>query len=168
MKKIAILYKNQSPILDAIKYYLSDYEVECLTTPSGMDKYDLVINLGVEYDGEALACHHSLLPAYDTREPVKDAILDGVKVTGITIYYTKSKKIVAQYPVFINNDTHYDELKQELAYVEQTLFPLVIQKIVNNEPFETRTLLNSGCNGSCGDKGISSNKCIGGCSGCSH
>ena len=166
MKKIVILYKNQSPILDAIKYYLSDHEVECLTTPSGMDRFDLVVNLDVEYSGEALACHHSLLPAFDSKEPVKDAILAGVKLTGITIYYTKSKKIVAQYPVFINNETHYDDLKQELAYIEQALFPLVIQKILKNEAFEVRALLKSGCGNSC--RGVNSDKCIGGCSGCSH
>jgi folate-dependent phosphoribosylglycinamide formyltransferase PurN len=98
-----------------------------------------------------------LLPAFNSKEPVKDAILAGVKVTGITIYYTKSKIIIAQYPVFINNNTHYDELVQELDYIEQTLFPLVIQKVLNNEPFEVRALLNKSCSGNCG-----------GCSGCSH
>lgn len=157
MKKIAILYKNYSPVIDAIKYQLSDCEVDCLTNPSDMDRFDLVTNFGVEYDGEALACHYSLLPAFDCKEPVKEAILAGVKVTGISIYYTKSKKIAAQYPVFINNDTHFEDLEQELKYIEQTLFPLVIEKVLNNEPFEVQTLLNKSCSGSCG-----------GCNKCSH
>ena len=157
MKKIAILYKNYSPIIDAIKYKLPDCEVDCLIAPTGMDKYDLIVNLGIEYEGEALACHYSLLPAFNSEEPVKEAILSGVKVTGITMYNTKSQKIVAQYPIFINNETHYDELEQELKYLEQTLFPLVIQKVINNEPFEVGTLMNHGCGAKCG-----------GCSGCKH
>jgi phosphoribosylglycinamide formyltransferase-1 len=157
MKKVAILYREHSPIIDAIKYQLADCVVESMTELLGMGGYDLVVNLGSNYDGEALACHHSLLPAFNSKEPVKDAILAGIKVTGITIYYTKSNKIIAQYPVFINNNTHYDELVQELDYIEQTLFPLVIQKVLNNEPFEVRALLNKSCSGNCG-----------GCSGCSH
>lgn len=157
MKKVAILYKDYSPIIDAIKYQLSDCDIDCLTASDDIKGYDLVINLGIEYDGEALMCHHSILPAFDTNEPVKDAILSGVKVTGITIYYTKSKKIVAQYPVFISNETHFDQLEQELKYIEQTLFPLVIKKILENEPFEIRKLLNNSCGGSCRS-----------CSGCSY
>ena len=162
MKNIAILYTNYSPLIDAIKYQLSDYEVICLTIPADMDKYDMVINLGVEYDGEALACHHSLLPAFDTEEPAKDAILSGVKVTGVTVYYTKSKKIIAQYPVFINNDMHFDQLEQELKYLEQVLFPIAIHKILNNEPIDIRRLLNTPCGSNCGSKHT------GGCRGCSH
>ena len=157
MKKVAILYREYSPIIDAIKYQLADCVVDSLTELSGMGEYDLIVNLGSNYDGEALACHHALLPAFNSEEPVRDAILAGVKVTGITIYYTKSNKIIAQYPVFINNNTHYEELEQELDYIEQTLFPPVIHKVLNNEPFEVRALLNKSCSGSCG-----------GCSGCSH
>lgn len=157
MKHVAILYSEYSPLIDAIRYQLQDCEVDCITESKNMDKYDLVIRLDGQYGGEALTSHYSLLPAFNCEEPVREAILSGVKVTGITIYYTKSGKIVAQYPVFIKNDTHYDELKQELSYIEQTLFPLVIHKIINNEPFEVRALLNKSCSGNCG-----------GCSGCSH
>ena len=157
MKKVAILYKDYSPVIDVIKHQLSDCRVDSFSTPDDIGNYDLVINLGVSFDGEALACRHSLLPAFDCDEPVKEAILAGVKVTGITIYYTKSEKIVAQYPVFINNETHFDELEQELKYVEQTLFPPVIRKILDNEPFEIHALINQGCGGQCG-----------GCGSCSH
>lgn len=157
MKKVAILYKDYSPIIDAIKYELSDCQVDCLTSSSAMDKYDIVINFGINYDGEALTCHHSLLPAFDSKEPVKDAILAGVKVTGVTIYYTKSKRIIAQYPIFIDNSKHYDEIKQEILYIEQVLLPIVAKKILDNKPFDVRTIINGGCGHNCG-----------GCSACSH
>jgi len=156
MKHVAILYSEYTPLIDAIKYQLSDCEIDCLKEANAKS-YDLVINLGVPFEGHALCCHHSLLPAFDCDEPVKEAILAGVKVTGITIFYTNPEKIVAQYPVFISNNTHYDELEKELTYIEQTLFPLVAQRLLNNEPFEVRALLNKTCSGSCG-----------GCKSCSH
>ena len=157
MKKVEILYTEYAPVIDAIKYQLQDCEIDCLTEPNNNENYDLVINFGVKYDGEALACHYSLLPAFNVQEPVKEAILAGVKVTGITIFYTKSKKIVAQYPVFIKNYSHYDDIEQELKYVEQALFPLVIQKVLKNEFFDAKELLKGGCAGNCG-----------GCNGCNR
>ena len=150
MKKIAILYTKYSPVIDAIKCRLKGVCVDCVTSLDN-EKYDLVILSN--YDGmcerDALVCHHSLLPSFDSNNPVKQAILAGVKLTGITIYYTKTKKIVAQYPVFINNDMHYDNLKQELMYVEQTIFPLVAENILENKPFDIKSLLTNKCSGKC-------------------
>ena len=158
MKKVAILYTNYSPVIDAIKYKLKDVSVDCITSLDE-EKYDLIILSN--YDGiceeNALLCHHSLLPSFDCNNPVKQAILAGVKVTGITIYYSKTKKIIAQYPVFINDDMHYDNLKQELDYVEQTILPLVVEKIIENKPFEISSLVSNKCNSLCG-----------GCSSCKH
>ena len=158
MKKIAILYSEYMPVIDAIKYNLSDCTVDCIKTSGNIKEYDLVINLCPnEYDTESIACRHSLLPAFDCEEPEKEAILAGVKVTGITVYYTKTRKIIAQYPVFIKNDTHFDELKRELDYLEQTILPLVAKKLINNEPFELSSIMNKGCSGNCG-----------GCLSCNH
>jgi len=158
MKKIAILYSEYKPVIDAVKYSLSGCTTECLTEFDNTKQYDLVINLcPKKYDTESIACHHSLLPAFNSEEPEKEAILAGVKVTGITVYNTKDGSIITQYPIFIKSDTHYDELKQELDYLEQTILPLVAKKLVNNESFEISSLLNKGCNGNCG-----------GCSSCSH
>ena len=158
MKKIAVLYSEYSPVIDAIKYSLQDCTIDCLTTAKNPGDYDLIICLNNnKTEGNAIACHHSLLPAFECDEPEKEAILNGVKITGITIYYINTKKIIAQYPVFINNDTHYDDLMQELTYIEQTLLPVITKKLINNEPFEVQKLINKGCVGACG-----------GCSSCSH
>ena len=159
MKNIAILYSEYSATIDAIKYQLADYNVDCVTAPPKEGEYDLVIlsDYKDDYCGNAVMCHHSLLPSFDNKEPIKQAMLEGVKVTGITIFFTKPRQIIAQYPVFINNSTHYDELKQELRYIEQILYPLVIEKVLKNEPFEVRTLLKKTCSGNCG-----------GCSSCNH
>ena len=152
MKKVAVLYSKYIPLIDAIKSM--GYVVDCYTSPDfNPDEYDLVVSAGYkeEVPFNTIKSHLSLLPAFEESEPVKDAFLAGVKVTGVTIFLTKSKRIIAQYPVFIHNDAHYEELKQELEYIEQTLFPIVIDKILKNEPFECRTLLNTrpcgGCKG---------------------
>lgn len=95
-----------------------------------------------------LKTHYSLLPAFsNSDDPVRDAILAGVKVTGITL--TLGDKIVAQYPIFITNDMHYDNLKLYLEEIANKLLPLVQEKLESNEQFEIRDLMKSKCNG-CG------------------
>lgn len=97
-----------------------------------------------------LKIHYSLLPAfYNSDDPIRDAILAGVKVTGITL--TLEDRIVAQYPIFITNDMHYDELKLYLEHIAGVMFPLVKEKLEKNEVFEIQTLMAankcSGCKG---------------------
>ncbi len=95
-----------------------------------------------------LETHYSLLPAFaDSDDPVRDAILAGIKVTGITL--TLENKIIAQYPIFITNEMHYDNLKLYLEQVGEKLRSVVEEKIKNNEQFEVKDLMKSGCHG-CG------------------
>lgn len=95
-----------------------------------------------------LKLHYSLFPAFhQSDDPIRDAILAGVKVTGITI--TLEDKIVAQYPIFITNEMHYDNLKLYLEQIGEKLLLLVKEKIENNEQFEVKDLMKSGCH-NCG------------------
>lgn len=154
MKKIAILYETYQPIIDSLKSL--GYNTDCYTSLDfNPDDYDLIIS--TDYKNEipfrVLTSHLSLLPAFADKEPVKNAVLSGVKVTGVTVYYTNPEKFLAQYPVFIYNDAHYDEIYQELTYLEQALLTAVASKILKNEPFESKTLLTG--------------KHCGRCSGCS-
>ena len=50
---------------------------------------------------------------------------------------------------------HIEPIGKE--YLEQTIYPLILEKILNNEPFEIRQLLSKGCSGNCG-----------GCNSCKH
>ena len=160
MKNIVIIYSEYSPVIDAIKYNLSEYTVTAEHIKDykrNKDDYDLIICLNnIKVEGKAITCHHSLLPSFNCEDPEKEAIIQGVKVTGITIYRTDTGKIITQYPVFIDNDMHYDNLKRELSYLEQTLLPVTAKKIINNEPIEMRSLLNNKC---CNNRG---------CTACSH
>lgn len=159
MKKLALLYSTYTPTIDSIIAHLKDFDVTCLTTPDNLDIYDLVANINYKSEVEQnhVAVHHSLLPAFESEEPVKDAILAGVKVTGITFYYTNPKKIITQYPIFISNASHYDDVAKELEYLEQTIYPLILERLLENKPFEIRNLLSKGCSGNCG-----------GCNSCKH
>lgn len=160
MKKLLILYSEYSPTIDAIKFKLQDSAtIDCkVKAPSDeeLKNYNLIVltDYKSKVDFDAVNIHYSLLPSFDGNEPVKDAIMSGVKVTGITIYNTKSKKIIAQYPVFIKDEFHYDELLQELKYIEQIIYPIVIEKIINKEPVEIKQFSPNGCS------------CSGGCNSC--
>lgn len=162
MTRVAILYSEYIPIIDALKYHLNKFHVDCFTNPQAVINYDLVIlaDNKIPYSGEAVICHHSLLPAFNSDNPIKDAILAGVKVTGITIYYKNSKKIIAQYPILIKNESHFDDIAQELKYLEQTILPIIIEKILKDEIIDLQILLkNTGRCSGCKD---------GGCSSCRH
>ena len=163
MKKLAILYSEYTPTIDAVKFNLDGIaEVDTFKNEDEIDfeQYDLTaaINFEGETRNNILKTHYSLLPAFEGDEPVKQAVLSGVKVTGITVYYSGKKQIIAQYPIFIKQGAHYDEILQELKYLEQTILPIAIKKILQNEPFEIRDLTGSNtCSGSCaGCKGCSS------------
>lgn len=159
MKKLALLYSTYTPTIDSIIAHLKDFDVTCLTVPDNLDTYDLVANINYksEIEQNHVAVHHSLLPAFESKEPVKDTILAGVKVTGITFYYTNPKKIITQYPIFISNASHYDDVAKELEYLEQIIYPLILERLLENKPFEIRNLLSKGCSGNCG-----------GCNSCKH
>ncbi len=162
MKKLAILYSNYTPTIDAIIGRLKENcEIVCFDKDSDeLKTFDLIVDVNFGYSGSLniLKVHHSLLPAFFTNEPVKQAIIAGVKVTGLTFYYTNPHRIIAQYPVFIPNEAHFDDVEQELLYLEQTLYPLIIEKILKNEVIDIKTLIKSQskCNGCSG----------GNCSGC--
>ena len=156
MKKVAILYSTYTPTVDALKSVFKNADVDCfMSAPTKEDsaKYDLIIvtNYKEPIESNALNIHHSLLPSFAGDEPEREAIIEGVKVTGITIYYTNPQKIVAQYPLFIQNDTHYDELVEKLNQLEQLIYPIVAGKILNNEQFDIKTLLQGNSKSCCGN-----------------
>jgi phosphoribosylglycinamide formyltransferase-1 len=119
--------------------------------------------------------HPSLLPSFKGKDAIKQAFLAGVKVTGVTIHWVEKSidtgKIIAQYPVFVDNSMSLDELEEEIHAIEHQLYPIVIEKILEDKVFDFQDLMKSSCNnktdgGSCG--GHSSDNSSGGCKGCQH
>lgn len=99
--------------------------------------------------------HPSILPAFKGKDAIKRAFLAGVKLSGITIHRVEKNidagKIIAQYPVFIDNYMHLDEFEEEIHTIEHKLYPIVIEKILEDKVFDFQDLMKSSCNnGGCG------------------
>lgn len=99
--------------------------------------------------------HPSLLPSFKGKDAIKQAFLAGVKITGITIHWVEKGvdegKIIAQYPIFIENGMHLDEIEAEIHDIEHKLYPIVIEKVLEDKVFDFQDLMKSSCSGgSCG------------------
>lgn len=113
--------------------------------------------------GKFINLHPSLLPAFKGENALYRAFEAGVKVSGVTIHTMTSvhdnEKIIAQYPVLISNLTHFDEFEKMTQNLINLIYPIVIEKTLDNKLFDFQDLLNnskSGCGGNCGG-------CSGGC-----
>ena len=128
------------------------------------NKFDLVALAGYmrilsdeilnKMDSKIINIHPSLLPSFkgNTRA-IKEAFLSGVKVSGVTIHWVDSSidggKIIAQYPVFINNDNNFNDFKEKIHNLEHKLYPVVIEKILEDKVFDFQDLMKSNCSGGC-------------------
>lgn len=134
------------------------------------NKFDLVALAGymrifpeevLKEMGKVINIHPSLLPAFKGKDAIKRAYLSGVKVSGITIHYVEPKiddgRIIAQYPVFINLTTSFNEFESRIHSIEHKLYPLVIYTILEDKVFDFEDFItpssskDSGCGG-CGGK----------------
>lgn len=101
--------------------------------------------------------HPSLLPAFKGKDAIKRAFNAGVKVSGITIHWVEKQidegKIIAQYPVFIDNLMRLDEFEEEIHCIEHKLYPIVIEKLLEDKVFDFQDLIKSGCSKDGGCKG---------------
>lgn len=128
------------------------------------NKFDLIVLAGymrilpdevlIEM-GKVINIHPSLLPAFKgSKNGIKDAFLAGVKVSGVTVHWVTSDvdggQIIAQYPVLINNETHFDEFEAEIHTIEHKLYPIVIEKILEDKVFNFSDLMRHSCNSGCG------------------
>lgn len=128
------------------------------------NKFDLIVLAGymriisddvLEQMGKVINIHPSLLPAFKgSANGIKDAFLAGVKVSGVSVHWVTSDvdggQIIAQYPVFITNDMHFDEFEEEMHKIEHKLYPIVIEKLLEDKIFDFSDLMKSTCGGGCG------------------
>lgn len=103
--------------------------------------------------GKFISIHPSLLPSFKGPDAINRAFFSGVKVSGVTVHLINEDidngKIIAQYPVLIGNLTHYDEFEREIHALEDLLYPIVIDKLLNNQVFDFSDLIRSGGCGGC-------------------
>jgi len=173
MKRICLLTSRD----DIIKIVLEKFSGMDITILSDInEEQELCIDLAVviDYKGEipekfikdtvVIKVHPSLLPAFEKESAIKDAYLAGVKVTGVTICELNKDnscgRIITQYPVLIDNYTHYDQLENEIKSLEGKLLPPVIKSILEDKIFDIVDFLNDKPKNGCGG--------CGNCSGCSQ
>lgn len=168
-KKFAILNSNNTEMINTIKAHFEDI-CSVVENDDNLEIYDLIVLL----DGQSefyvpdntyvINFHPSLLPAFQCSEAVKEAFLNGVKVSGVTVHRVEKDnfygQIIAQYPVLIGLETHIDEFEKEIIEVEKKLAIPVIDTILNDRVFDFHDLFRNSCshNGGCG----------GNCSNCNH
>ena len=102
--------------------------------------------------------HPSLLPAFDGDNAIQKTFISGVKVGGVTVhkmpYEENNLKILAQYPILIGHDEHFDEFKLKIDELKSILVPYVVKSILDDTVFDWTELLNSGgCKSGCGGCG---------------
>ncbi len=167
MKKIAII--NGGDILSAIISFFQNKDVEITAVGSTdndvfkLNKFDLIvingqisgINKTIFKENTVIRLQPSLLPAFDVKEPIKSAFLAGVKVSGVTVCKIDKEgqldKIIAQFPVLIDSDTHFNEFEENMKNTGAMLYPIVIQFILENKPFSFSDIMGGGCGGNCGN-----------------
>ena len=107
--------------------------------------------------GRFINIHPSLLPAFKGKDAIARAFNAGVKVSGVTVHTLtddiEDGKILAQFPVLIGSLTHFDEFETEIHKLEQRLYPIVIEKILEDKVFDFSDLISEGGCGNCGGCG---------------
>lgn len=164
----ALILKRAEKLGISHKYLPSEQNFEYFT----QNKFDLVALAGymqilpenVLNLSKFVNIHPSILPAFKGKDAIKRAYLAGVKLSGITIHWVDKNidegKIIAQYPVFIDNSMHLDEFEEAIHTIEHKLYPIVIEKVLEDKVFDFQDLMKSSCdNGSCG--GTCGGKCGG-------
>ena len=166
-KKLAIIAEKDCEICNAILEYFHNKNIvtELPTTIGSSDDYDLIAGIHKPVNAEnAINIHASLLPAFNTNTPVLDAFMYGSKVTGITVHRPDGK-IIFQYPLLIGSLTHFDELEKKITEIEKRIYPIIIEKMLNNEAFDFDDLFTpdkTACNHNCNRSGC------GNCKNCQH
>lgn len=147
------------------------------------NKFDLVALAGymrilpeeVLTQSKFINIHPSLLPSFKGKDAIKRAFISGVKLSGITIHWVDKNvdcgKIIAQYPVFIENSMHLDEFEEAIHTIEHKLYPIVIEKVLEDKVFDFQDLIKSSCDKGSGGCCSGSDKNCKGCGGsnkCKH
>jgi phosphoribosylglycinamide formyltransferase-1 len=86
------------------------------------------------YDGRILNTHPALLPAFKGAHAVRDALAQGVKVTGCTVHVATMElddgPILAQEAVPVLPDDTVESLHERIKTVERRLYPATISEII--------------------------------------
>ncbi len=108
------------------------------------EKIDLIVLAGFmrilgpelvqKYTGRILNIHPALLPSFKGATSIKDALLYGVKVTGVTVHFVDEAMdhgpIILQEAVKIEEGDTLEALEEKIHKIEHKLYPEAIRLVV--------------------------------------
>lgn len=175
MAKIAaIVSSSKNNLAQAFEEYFKDKDVEIVVFDDVSDLKDVVVSAKADVfvldgycgvwdkslleQGAFVNIHPALLPAFPCKNSLENAYNQGIKVSGVTVHYAGESfyegRIIAQYPVFIDVTTTFEEFEQEVLNVQRKLAPFAVESVLNDVIFSFGMLLKpDNCGGSCGGCG---------------
>lgn len=88
------------------------------------------------YKNKILNIHPALLPSFKGSEAIKDALADGVKVTGVTVHFVDEEMdhgpIILQEAVKIKEVDTLESLEARIHKAEHSLYPEAVRLFVEN------------------------------------
>lgn len=165
--KIFVSGSFRDDIIDSVKSVLPNTDVVFgdvlpddeydITVIINNDGYDFEITDDYIANHKVIRVHPSLLPAFNTSTPIKDAFISGVKVTGVTVHRVENNDmsglILSQYPVMIDSYTGYQQLADEIIKLEAQLLPYVLKSVLEDKIFDIVDFLNGNKTHNCGGCG---------------
>ena len=166
MQKIVILTSKDNGLKSFIENFFKSYNqnIEIFLKDKidfSSKDFDLVLlenyysEIPEEFfeSGNIYRIHPSLLPAFNCSDAVQKAFLSSVKVSGITIhkmpYDENNMKIIAQYPILIDCNEHFDEFQAKINELENIMVPPVIKSILEDKVFEWNSIHKGKCSNGC-------------------
>ena len=132
LKTITYSYKDADNIL---LWAINEYNVEWLVLAGYMRI--LSKNFVKNMEGRIVNIHPSLLPSFKGAHAIDDALLYGVKVTGVTIHFVDEfvdhGRILAQRAVEIKEDDTLETLSERIHRLEHSLYPETLSKLFIKE-----------------------------------
>lgn len=88
------------------------------------------------YMGKIVNIHPSLLPAFQGKDAIGQALDYGVRVSGVTVHFVDegmdTGPIIAQQTVPVSTDDTHESLAQKIQAVEHELYPQVIKACIED------------------------------------
>lgn len=128
-------FPNKQAYEEEILEKLTQREVDFIVLAGYMRLLGHVL-LGA-YDRKIINVHPSLLPAFQGKDAIGQALNYGVKVTGVTVHFVDegmdTGAVISQRAVLIDSDETRESLIKKIQELEHSLLPEVIQNLANKD-----------------------------------
>jgi phosphoribosylglycinamide formyltransferase-1 len=133
---LLIAKKNNIPVYTFKKLLISYYKTDLLVLAGFMKILSSKFIHSLPYNS-IINLHPSLLPAFQGKDAIEQALNYGVKYTGITIHYVDegidTGMIIDQAILSIKEDDTPITLQARIKIIEHDLYPLTIKRLLDKK-----------------------------------